>query len=60
MFEHFAKKNSGIYFSKNAKEKSKKLIFPKYKKSKNMFFSFFLELVHEKLMYFLGLKVTLD
>ena len=41
MFEHFAKKNSGIYFSKNAKEKSKKLIFPKYKKSKNMFFSFF-------------------
>ena len=33
MFEHFAKKNSGIYFSKNAKE---------------------------KLMYFLGLKVTLD
>ena len=41
MFEHFAKKNSGTYFSKNAKEKSKKLIFPKYKKSKNMFFSFF-------------------
>ena len=59
MFEHFAKKNSGTYFSKNAKEKSKKLIFPKYKKVKTCSFPF-LELVHEKLMYFLGLKVTLD
>ena len=59
MFEHFAKKIQVHTLVKMQKKNLKSLFSQNIKKVKTCSFPF-LELVHEKLMYFLGLKVTLD
>ena len=66
MFEHFAKKNiqvCSLASVKMQKKILKSLFFQKIKKVKTCSFfksSEYIVVQHEKLMYFLGLKVTLD